>query len=195
MSGYVSTRYYRAPEIMLTWGKYDVKVDIWSAACILAEMLQGRPLFPGKDHVNQFSIITELLGNPPDEVVQDICSENVRVISGDNLCCVDQLLDPPIRPIAPKERKAATQCQISRRRPSRYDLRTVNIRLLTCLAIDLLDNMLVFNPKMRVKATDALAHEYFSPYHDPDNEPVAEEEFDWSFNDADLPVDTWKIML
>ncbi|KAJ2738139.1 MAPK protein hog1, partial [Coemansia sp. BCRC 34301] len=37
MTGYVSTRYYRAPEIMLTWQKYDVAVDIWSAGCILAE--------------------------------------------------------------------------------------------------------------------------------------------------------------
>jgi p38 MAP kinase len=78
MTGYVSTRYYRAPEIMLTWQKYDVEVDIWSAGCIFAEMLEGKPLFPGKDHVNQFSIITELLGTPPDDVIKTICSENVR---------------------------------------------------------------------------------------------------------------------
>ena len=76
MTGYVSTRYYRAPEIMLTWQKYDVEVDIWSAGCIFAEMLEGKPLFPGKDHVNQFSIITELLGTPPDDVIATICSEN-----------------------------------------------------------------------------------------------------------------------
>jgi serine/threonine protein kinase len=65
MTGYVSTRYYRAPEIMLTWQKYDVAgnlvlcavlqvtnrvaVDMWSAGCIFAEMLEGKPLFPGKD--------------------------------------------------------------------------------------------------------------------------------------------------
>ncbi|KAK9711721.1 MAPK protein hog1, partial [Basidiobolus ranarum] len=76
MTGYVSTRYYRAPEIMLTWQKYDVGVDIWSVGCIFAEMLEGKPLFPGKDHVHQFSIITELLGTPPDDVIQTICSEN-----------------------------------------------------------------------------------------------------------------------
>jgi p38 MAP kinase len=81
MTGYVSTRYYRAPEIMLTWQKYDVEVDVWSAGCIFAEMLEGKPLFPGKDHVNQFSIITELLGTPPDDVIHTICSENVRIIS------------------------------------------------------------------------------------------------------------------
>ena len=54
------------------------------------------------------------------------------------------------------------------------------------LAVDLLEKMLVFDPRKRVKAGDALAHEYLSPY---------QEKFDWSFNDADLPVDTWKIMM
>jgi p38 MAP kinase len=62
---------------MLTWQKYYVEVDIWSAGCIFAEMLEGKPLFPGKDHVNQFSIITELLGTPPDDVINTIASENV----------------------------------------------------------------------------------------------------------------------
>lgn len=55
--------------------------------------------------------------------------------------------------------------------------------------------MLVFDPRSRVRAGEALAHEYLAPYHDPSDEPVAEEKFDWSFNDADLPVDTWKIMM
>lgn len=80
MTGYVSTRYYRAPEIMLNWQKYDVEVDIWSAGCIFAEMFEGKPLFPGKDHVNQFSIITDLLGTPPDDVIQSIGSENVSFL-------------------------------------------------------------------------------------------------------------------
>jgi p38 MAP kinase len=62
-------------------------------------------------------------------------------------------------------------------------------------AIDLLEKMLVFDPRKRVSAGQGLAHEYLSPYHDPTDEPVAEEKFDWSFNDADLPVDTWKIMM
>lgn len=55
--------------------------------------------------------------------------------------------------------------------------------------------MLVFDPKKRVRADQALAHPCLAPYHDPSDEPVAEEKFDWSFNDADLPVDTWKIMM
>lgn len=70
-----------------------------------------------------------------------------------------------------------------------------NTLLTITLAVDLLERMLVFDPKKRITAADALAHEYLAPYHDPTDEPVAEEKFDWSFNDADLPVDTWKIMM
>ena len=62
-------------------------------------------------------------------------------------------------------------------------------------ALDLLEKMLVFDPKKRIDATESLAHPYVSLYHDPTDEPVAEEKFDWSFNDADLPVDTWKVMM
>ncbi|GAB1316731.1 MAPK protein hog1 [Madurella fahalii] len=164
MTGYVSTRYYRAPEIMLTWQKYDVEVDIWSAGCIFAEMLEGKPLFPGKDHVNQFSIITELLGTPPDDVINTIASENT-------LRFVKSLPKRERQPLKNKFRNADAQ------------------------AIDLLERMLVFDPKKRITATEALAHEYLAPYHDPTDEPVAEEKFDWSFNDADLPVDSWKIMM
>ena len=62
-------------------------------------------------------------------------------------------------------------------------------------AIDLLEKMLVFDPRKRITATESLAHEYVAPYHDPTDEPEASEKFDWSFNDADLPVDTWKVMM
>jgi p38 MAP kinase len=104
MTGYVSTRYYRAPEIMLTWQKYDVEVDIWSAGCIFAEMLEGKPLFPGKDHVNQFSIITELLGTPPDDVIGTICSENVSNASAQSFFMMLILwdLDSPVCQVATK---------------------------------------------------------------------------------------------
>lgn len=164
MTGYVSTRYYRAPEIMLTWQKYDVEVDIWSTGCIFAEMLEGKPLFPGKDHVHQFSIITELLGSPPEDVIHTICSENT-------LRFVKTLPRRERIPLASKFRNADPE------------------------AIDLMEKMLVFDPKKRITAAEALAHPYLAPYHDPSDEPVADERFDWSFNDADLPVDTWKVMM
>uniref|UniRef100_A0A8C1SIJ3 mitogen-activated protein kinase n=1 Tax=Cyprinus carpio TaxID=7962 RepID=A0A8C1SIJ3_CYPCA len=49
MTGYVATRWYRAPEIMLNWMHYNMTVDIWSVGCIMAELLTGRTLFPGTD--------------------------------------------------------------------------------------------------------------------------------------------------
>ncbi|KAE9400962.1 mitogen activated protein kinase [Gymnopus androsaceus JB14] len=155
MTGYVSTRYYRAPEIMLTWQ---------NTGCIFAEMLEGKPLFPGKDHVDQFSIITQLLGTPPDDVIETIASENT-------LRFVQSL---------PKRERV----------PFSQKLRTSDPD-----ALDLLEKMLVFDPRKRINATESLSHEYVSPYHDPTDEPEAAEKFDWSFNDADLPVDTWKVMM
>jgi p38 MAP kinase len=79
MTGYVSTRYYRAPEVMLTWRSYNAEIDIWSAGCIFAEMLEGKPLFPGKDHLHQYSIITELLGTPPKDFISTIAAESVGI--------------------------------------------------------------------------------------------------------------------
>lgn len=109
MTGYVSTRYYRAPEIMLTWQKYDIEVDIWSAGCIFAEMLEGKPLFPGKDHVNQFSIITDLLGTPPDDVIKTICSENVRSLDSSTVPGANNLR--PFGSSNPCQSASANRCQ------------------------------------------------------------------------------------
>ncbi|KAF3006404.1 MAPK protein hog1 [Penicillium rubens] len=76
MTGYVSTRYYRAPETMLTCQRYDEHVDIWSTGCIFAEMLQGKPLFPGRDHIDQFRVTTEVLGTPSENVIAKITAQN-----------------------------------------------------------------------------------------------------------------------
>ena len=79
MTGYVSTRYYRAPEVMLTWQRYGVEMDIWSAGCVIAEMFNGRPLFPGQDPINQFYLILDVLGNPSDKFISRICTANVGI--------------------------------------------------------------------------------------------------------------------
>jgi mitogen-activated protein kinase 1/3 len=58
MTEYVATRWYRAPEIMLTFKEYTKAIDVWSVGCILAEMLSGKPLFPGKDCESHYVIFT-----------------------------------------------------------------------------------------------------------------------------------------
>lgn len=64
MTEYVATRWYRAPEIMLTFKEYTKAIDVWSVGCILAEMLSGKPLFPGRDYHHQLSLTLEILGTP-----------------------------------------------------------------------------------------------------------------------------------
>ncbi|TFK46764.1 Pkinase-domain-containing protein [Heliocybe sulcata] len=64
MTEYVATRWYRAPEVMLTFKEYTRAIDIWSVGCVLAEMLSGKPMFPGRDYHHQLSLILDILGTP-----------------------------------------------------------------------------------------------------------------------------------
>ncbi|OZC08398.1 hypothetical protein X798_04598 [Onchocerca flexuosa] len=63
MTPYVVTRYYRAPEVILGMG-YKDNVDVWSTGCIFGEMIRGSVLFPGSDHIDQWTKIVEQLGTP-----------------------------------------------------------------------------------------------------------------------------------
>ncbi|CAN8269129.1 unnamed protein product [Cochlearia groenlandica] len=76
---YVATRWYRAPELCGSFfSKYTPAIDIWSIGCIFAEMLTGKPLFPGKNVVHQLDIMTDLLGTPPPEGISRIRNEKAR---------------------------------------------------------------------------------------------------------------------
>lgn len=66
---YIQSRYYRAPEVILG-AKYNEKIDIWSAGCVLVELLTGTPLASGQCDVDQFGQLTEILGNPKPETIQ-----------------------------------------------------------------------------------------------------------------------------
>lgn len=113
-------------------------------------MIEGKPLFPGKDHVHQFSIITELLGSPPADVIDTICSENtLRFVQS-----------------------------LPHRDPIPFSERFASCTHVEPEAIDLLSKMLVFDPKKRISAAEALTHPYMEPYHDPTDEPVCETKFD-----------------
>ncbi|OAY78217.1 Mitogen-activated protein kinase 9, partial [Ananas comosus] len=76
---YVATRWYRAPELCGSFfSKYTPAIDIWSIGCIFAEMLTGKPLFPGKNVVHQLDLMTDLLGTPPPESISRIRNEKAR---------------------------------------------------------------------------------------------------------------------
>ncbi|CAL0310705.1 unnamed protein product [Lupinus luteus] len=76
---YVATRWYRAPELCGSFSsKYTPAIDIWSIGCIFAEVLRGKPLFPGKNVVHQLVLITDLLGTPSPEIIKGFRNGKVR---------------------------------------------------------------------------------------------------------------------
>uniref|UniRef100_A0A4W3GI32 mitogen-activated protein kinase n=1 Tax=Callorhinchus milii TaxID=7868 RepID=A0A4W3GI32_CALMI len=160
MTGYVATRWYRAPEIMLNWMHYNQTVDIWSVGCIMAELLTGRTLFPGTDHIDQLKLIMQLVGTPGPELLMKISSDSAR----------NYILSLPQMP------KRSFEDVFIGANPQ---------------AVDLLEKMLVLDTDKRITAAEALAHSYFSQYHDPDDEPEADP-YDQSFESRELEIEEWK---
>ncbi|KAH8926799.1 Pkinase-domain-containing protein [Atractiella rhizophila] len=78
MTEYVATRWYRAPEIMLTFKEYTKAIDMWSVGCVLAEMIGSRPLFPGRDYHHQLTLILDVLGTPQIDDFHQISSQRSR---------------------------------------------------------------------------------------------------------------------
>ncbi|ELP93442.1 mitogen-activated protein kinase, putative [Entamoeba invadens IP1] len=71
---YVETRWYRAPEILLGSQRYSFGIDLWSVGCILGEIVNCKPLFPGTSTLNQLDKIIEFTGQPTVEDLQVIDS-------------------------------------------------------------------------------------------------------------------------
>ncbi|CAH9145240.1 unnamed protein product [Cuscuta epithymum] len=67
MTSRVVTLWYRPPELLLGATDYSVGIDLWSAGCILAELLAGKPIMPGRTEVEQLHKIYKLCGSPSDE--------------------------------------------------------------------------------------------------------------------------------
>jgi len=80
LTDYVATRWYRAPEILLGSTKYTKAVDMWSVGCILAELIVGKPIFPGTSTLNQIEKVLELIGMPKPEDIESIDSQHTKTI-------------------------------------------------------------------------------------------------------------------
>ncbi|KAG8949365.1 Mitogen-activated protein kinase [Tulasnella sp. 424] len=91
MTEYVATRWYRAPEIMLSYGGYTSAIDVWSIGCILAELLGGKPIFKGRDYVDQLNQILHYLGTPSEEILRRVGSPRAQ----------DYIRSLPIKPRIP----------------------------------------------------------------------------------------------
>ncbi|KAH1211509.1 Mitogen-activated protein kinase 20 [Glycine max] len=86
---YVATRWYRAPELCGSFYSrfyfvsadeltYTPAIDIWSIGCIFAEVLIGKPLFPGKNVVHQLDLMTDLLGTPSLDTISKVRNDKAR---------------------------------------------------------------------------------------------------------------------
>lgn len=67
---YISTRWYRSPECLLTSGFYSFPLDLWALGCVWFEVLSLVPLFPGKDEMDQVNRIHSVLGTPDEGVLR-----------------------------------------------------------------------------------------------------------------------------
>jgi serine/threonine protein kinase len=79
MTHYVSTRYYRAPEMILRLN-YGKEVDLWSIGCIFAEMIKGVPLFPGSSEYNLWKWIIGVVGSPDEKFLQELPKETRKFL-------------------------------------------------------------------------------------------------------------------
>lgn len=68
MTPNVVTLWYRAPELLFGETKYTTAVDIWSAGCVMGELLQHKPLLPGSTEQTEIELITKLLGTPNETI-------------------------------------------------------------------------------------------------------------------------------
>ncbi|KAF8011094.1 hypothetical protein BT93_J1648 [Corymbia citriodora subsp. variegata] len=142
MTEYVVTRWYRAPELLLSCDNYGTSIDVWSVGCIFAEILGRKPVFPGTECLNQLKLIINTLGSQREEDIEFI----------DN----------------PKARRYINALPFSRG--------THFSRLYPQadpLAVDLLQRMLVFDPRKRITVTEALQHPYMVGLYDPRCNPPA----------------------
>ncbi|XP_033974782.1 mitogen-activated protein kinase 7 [Trematomus bernacchii] len=151
MTEYVATRWYRAPELLLSLNHYSLAIDMWSVGCIFAEMLGRKQIFPGKHYVHQLTLILGVLGTPPEGLISNIRADRVRSY-------VQSLPSRSAVPLAKLYPQAEPE------------------------ALDLLLNMLSFDPRERISVTQALEHPYLSKYHDPDDEPICVPAFDFEFD-------------
>ncbi|KAG8377834.1 hypothetical protein BUALT_Bualt08G0074800 [Buddleja alternifolia] len=78
MTEYVVTRWYRAPELLLCCDNYGTSIDVWSVGCIFAELLGRKPIFPGKECLNQLRLIVNILGSQKEDNLQFIDNPKAR---------------------------------------------------------------------------------------------------------------------
>jgi serine/threonine protein kinase len=142
-----ATLYYRPPDVILGSCTYGYSIDMWSAGCIMAEMVIGTPLFCGKTEAEQLDLIFEVLGIPSDEDLKKI--EKLPQYTKDFF-----------------SKYNSKQYNINNEFTWKKSIMNneIFIKKLGQDGIDLLWSMLQYDPSKRISASDAILHPYFRNY-------------------------------
>jgi c-Jun N-terminal kinase len=174
MTPYVVTRYYRAPEVILGIG-YNANVDVWSIGCIFAELIVGKVLFPGTDHVDQWTKIVEIVGTPGTHFTQR--------------------LQPTVRQYVENRPRCDPKAWPSLFPDSMFP-DTIDQRLNAVNARDLISKMLVIDPLHRITVEQALLHPYVHLWYDASEvDAPPPRQYDPSVENADHTVEDWKALI
>ena len=158
---YIQSRFYRAPEVILG-AKYGMAIDMWSLGCILAELLTGYPLFPGEDEADQLACTIELLGMPPQKILES--SKRARnFISSKGYpryCSVSTSSDGSVVLGAGKSRRGKV-----RGTPGSKDVSTALKGCDDAVFHDFLKRCLDWDPATRMSPSQALRHPWLRRRH------------------------------
>lgn len=179
ITNYVATRWYRAPELILSKTEYSKAVDLWAAGCILGELYGRKPMFMGNNQLHQITEISRILGNPKLEVIK---KHNWKLYSPGSAASGS----------ANVHSKPARNGDFNISGPSKNldmapRLQYPGIALLKLYpfacenAIDLLENLLCWDPDTRLSVGQALNHSFLAPVRSRENEPSHPHIFDFSF--------------
>lgn len=160
ITDYMAMRWYRAPEILLSATNYDQSVDMWSIGCIIGEMINGKTLFPGSCTLNQITLILELTGRPN--------SEDIGKINFLTLGSIESSLAPGI----------LDNVKVEKFKTFRTFFPSASNE-----ALDLLEKLLVLNPKKRLSVDQALEHSYFKDCRNKVDEIVSSEKITFEISD------------
>ncbi|KAF8384447.1 hypothetical protein PRIPAC_73589 [Pristionchus pacificus] len=171
MTGYVVTRYYRAPEVVLGL-PYSEKVDVWSIGCIFAELINRRVLFPGRDKVDQWNKIVKVMGTPSEEYISQLIEPIANYVRA-----VPYFSAIPIEEIIPDSN--FLQCT------ERADM-----HLTANDARRLISKMLAFDPNERYSVAEALQDPYVKRWFREDevNGPLSSTRFNWDAAETDCSL-------
>ncbi|KAK0407296.1 hypothetical protein QR680_019123 [Steinernema hermaphroditum] len=151
---YIQSRYYRAPEVLLGL-PYNEKVDVWSMACVLVEVHTGHPLFTGSSEIDQMMKIIEVLGMPHYTLLDESPKTSVFFVRNDvGQYIPRQLVDKDGRPYLFGQRRLRDTILTKWRSDG-------NNAEDCCKLLDLLQRMLVYDPRMRIGAEQVAQHRFF----------------------------------